>query len=216
MDLRELQRPLKEQYRADPASSRITLTAKGGEAAESMPTQCSVDLGRALYEAQAHPGVGGPGTGACSGDLLLGALAACAQLTCQMVATAMGLDVRRIEIVVEGDLDLRGTLGIDREVSAGFDAIRGRYRPPASGRLIERLKALFADRQTWKDLGWLLLLLPVGITGFTVAVVAWCWTLYCLAFPLFFKLTPAAADFGDFTLDTWWWAALVFVIGLVT
>src|SRR6185503_11901731 len=116
MDLRELQRPLKEQYRSDPSASLITLTARGGEAAESMPTQCSVDLGRAIYEAQAHPGVGGPGTGACSGDLLLGALAACAQLTCQMVATAMEIPVRDINVRVEGDLDLRGTLGIDKEV----------------------------------------------------------------------------------------------------
>src|SRR3954451_2766856 len=108
MDLRELQRPLKEQYRADPGSSRITLTARGGEAADAVPTSCSIDLGRALYEAQADPGVGGPGTAACSGDLLLGPLAACAQLTCQMVATAMGLAVGRIEVIVEGDLDLRG------------------------------------------------------------------------------------------------------------
>ena len=75
------------------------------------------DLGRAIYEAQAHTGVGGPGTAACSGDLLLGALAACAQLTCQMVATAMGLEVERIEATVEGDLDLRGTLGLDREAA---------------------------------------------------------------------------------------------------
>ena len=142
MDLRELQRPLKERYRSDPASSRITLTAKGGEAAENMPTECSVDLGRAIYEAQAHPGVGGPGTGACSGDLLLGALAACAQLTCQMVATAMGLDARRVEVLVEGDLDLRGTLGIDREVSAGFEAIRLRFEidaPDASDDDLEGL-----------------------------------------------------------------------------
>src|ERR671936_1593163 len=142
MDLRELQRPLKEQYRSDPSSSRITLTARGGEAAENMPTQCSVDLGRAIYEAQAHPGVGGPGTGACSGDLLLGALAACAQLTCQMVATAMGLEVNSIETVVEGDLDLRGTLGLDREVGAGFHAIRVRFEVDAPGASQEDLDAL--------------------------------------------------------------------------
>src|SRR5919109_2174791 len=142
MDLRELQRPLKEQYRADPDSSRITLTARGGEAAESMPTQCSVDLGRALYEAQAHPGVGGPGTGACSGDLLLGALAACAQLTCQMVAAAMGLDVRSIETTAEGDLDLRGTLGLDREVGAGFTAIRLRFAVDAPEATDEELASL--------------------------------------------------------------------------
>src|ERR671933_1013309 len=127
MDLRELQRPLKEQYRSDPSSSRITLTARGGEASESMPTQCSVDLGRAIYEAQAHPGVGGPGTGACSGGLLLRALAACAQLTCQMVATAMGIETRGIEVVVEGDLDLQGTLGTRRDVPVGFDAFRVRF-----------------------------------------------------------------------------------------
>ena len=72
---------------------------------------CSVDIGRAIYQAEAHQGVGGAGTGACSGDLLLGALAACAQITCQMVAAAMGIPTERIEVTVEGDLDLRGTLG---------------------------------------------------------------------------------------------------------
>src|SRR6201989_1540679 len=142
MDLRELQRPLKEQYPSDPSSSRITLTARGGEASESMPTECSVDRGGAIYEAQAHPGVGGPGTGGCSGDLLLGALAACAQLTCQMVATAMGLDAKRIEVIVEGDLDLRGTLGIDREVGAGFDAIRMRFEIDAPDASEEDLEGL--------------------------------------------------------------------------
>src|SRR3954466_12154091 len=149
MDLRELQRPLKEQYRSDPASSRITLTARGGEAADAVPTSCSVDLGRALYEAQAHPGVGGPGTGACSGDLLLGALAACAQLTCQMVATAMGIEARRIEVVVEGDLDLRGTLGLDREVGAGFDAIRMRFEIDAPEASEEQLRSLFEKTERY-------------------------------------------------------------------
>src|SRR5918999_2990044 len=105
MDLKELQQPLKERYREDPGAARITLTARGSET--DAPVGCNVDLGRALYEAQAHPGVGGPGTGACSGDLLLGALAACAQLTCQMVATASGIEARSIEVAVEGDLDLR-------------------------------------------------------------------------------------------------------------
>jgi signal transduction histidine kinase len=94
--------------------------------------------------------------------------------------------------------------------------IRGRYRPLRTGRMIDRLRSLFADRQTWKDLGWHLLLLPVGIVGFTVAVVCWCWSLWCLTFPLWFKITPAAADFGSFTLDTWWWALLVFVVGIAT
>jgi uncharacterized OsmC-like protein len=122
MDLRATQAPLKDRYREDPSEARITLSADGS-AADS-PISCSVDLGRAIYEAQAHEGVGGAGTGACSGDLLLGALAACAQLTCQMVATAMGLPVKSLTARVEGDLDLRGTLGLARGVSAGFDAIR--------------------------------------------------------------------------------------------
>jgi uncharacterized OsmC-like protein len=149
MDLRELQRPLKERYRSDPSSSRITLAARGGAAGEGVPTSCSIDLGRALYEAQAHPGVGGPGTGACSGDLLLGALAACAQLTCQMVATAMGLDVERIEVEAEGDLDLRGTLGLDRDVSAGFEAIRLRFEIDAPGASEEDLEGLMARTERY-------------------------------------------------------------------
>ena len=85
---------------------------------------CSVDIGRAIYEAQAHSGVGGPGTAACSGDLLLGALAACAQVTYQMVSTAMGVPIASVEVTVEGDLDLRGTLGVDPEAPVGFGAIR--------------------------------------------------------------------------------------------
>ena len=122
MDLRSLQKPLKDQYRRDPNSSRITLRAKGNQT--GAPIACSVDLGRAIYAAEAHSGVGGAGTGACSGDLLLGALAACAQITCQMVATAMGIATERIEVTVEGDLDLRGTLGIAKDVPVGFETIR--------------------------------------------------------------------------------------------
>src|ERR1700687_610461 len=112
MDLRSLQKPLKEQYRNDPNASQITLTAKGGQT--DVPVACSVDLGRAIYQAQAHPGAGGGGTAACSGDLLLGALAACAQLTCQMVAASMEIPVEEIQVTVEGDLDLAGTLGVVR------------------------------------------------------------------------------------------------------
>jgi len=121
VDLRETQRPLKERYRAEPAAARITLSARGGESTSA--AACSVDIGRAVYEAQAHAGVGGSGTAPCSGDLLLGALAACAQVTCQMVAAASGIATERIEVTAEGELDLRGTLGIDREVPVGFDRI---------------------------------------------------------------------------------------------
>src|SRR3954465_15711516 len=149
MDLRELQRPLKERYRSDPSASRITLTARGGEASERMPTECSIDLGRAIQGAQAHPGVGGAGTGACSGDLLLGALAACAQLTCQMVASAMGIEAQRIEVLVEGDLDLRGTLGIDREVPAGFSDIRVRFEVDAPEASAEELASLISKTERY-------------------------------------------------------------------
>src|SRR6202051_2953777 len=108
MDIRSLQKPLKEQYRRDPASSRITLTAKGGETAT--PLSCSVDIGRAIYQAEAHKGVGGSGTAACSGDLLLGALAACAQLTCQLVATAMGIATEHVKVSVSGEMGQGGTM----------------------------------------------------------------------------------------------------------
>jgi uncharacterized OsmC-like protein len=124
MDLREKQAPLKQQYREDAAASQITLTARAGTGDDVL--SCSVDLGRMIQEAEAHSGVGGPGTGACSGDLLLGALAACAQLTCQMVASAMGIK-GKVEVTVEGDLDLRGTLGVDREAPVGFSEIRLRF-----------------------------------------------------------------------------------------
>jgi uncharacterized OsmC-like protein len=140
MDLKAVQRPFKERYRADPSSSRITLRATGAQT--DTPLSCSVDLGRALYEAQAHAGTGGPGTAACSGDLLLGALAACAQITCQLVATAMGIAAERIEVAVEGDLDLRGTLGVSREVPVGFEAIRVRFDVAAPSATPEQLSAL--------------------------------------------------------------------------
>src|SRR6476646_3421051 len=119
MDLRSVQQPLKELYRREPNSSRITLTAKGSETPS--PMTCSVDIGRAIYQAEAHKGVGGAGTGACPGDLLLGALAACAQITCQMVATAMGIPTERIGATVEGDMDLRGTLRISTDVAVRFE-----------------------------------------------------------------------------------------------
>jgi uncharacterized OsmC-like protein len=140
MDLKSLQRPFKERYRSDPSSSRITLRAEGGRTAT--PLTCSVDIGRAVYAAEAHAGTGGPGTGACSGDLLLGALAACAQITCQLVATALGIEAERIAVSVEGDLDLRGTLGVSREVPVGFEDIRVRFDVVAPGASSEKLATL--------------------------------------------------------------------------
>lgn len=140
MDLRAVQKPLKEKYRTDLNASRITIRAKGGQAVS--PISCSVDIGRAVYEAEAHTGVGGSGAAACSGDLLLGALAACAQITCQMVAAAMGIPTERIEVAVEGDLDLRGTLGISAEVPVGFERINLRFTVVAPGATLEQLRAL--------------------------------------------------------------------------
>lgn len=96
-----------------------------------------------MYGAQAHAGVGGAGTAACSGDLLLGALAACAQITCQMVAESTGVPLNRVDVSVEGDLDLRGTLGVARKSPVGFAAIRTRFEidaPEATPEQIERLK----------------------------------------------------------------------------
>ena len=150
MDIRSVQKPLKDQYRSDPNKSRITLTAKGGQT--ETPIACSVDIGRTMYQAQAHTGVGGSGTAACSGDLLLGALAACAQITCQMVAAAMGIKTEQIDVTVEGDLDLRGTLGISKDVSVGFDHIRLRFEilaPQATAEAFQLIKR----PQTGREIG---------------------------------------------------------------
>jgi uncharacterized OsmC-like protein len=141
LDLRSVQRPLKKKYRAEPGSSRITLQAKASQ--DDTPISCSVDVGRAVYEAEAHKGVGGTGEVACSGDLLLGALAACAQVTCQMVAEAMQIDAEKIEVTVEGDMDLAGTLGVSREVPVGFETIRTTFdivAPEATEEQLEKLR----------------------------------------------------------------------------
>ena len=147
MDVRALQKSFKERYRSDPQSSRITLTARGGESAG--PIACSVDIGRAAYQAQAHAGVGGEGTAGCSGDLLLGALAACAQITCQMVAAAMAIPTERIAVVVEGDLDLSGTLGLSKEVRVGFESIRLRFDIVAPQATADQLTALRAKTEQY-------------------------------------------------------------------
>ncbi|QIO20986.1 OsmC family protein [Haloarcula sp. JP-L23] len=121
IDLQEEQEPLKSEYTEDPDAARITLTATGEE--QDDVRACSVDIGRAIYEAELHEGAGGPGGAACSGDLLLGALAACSQLTAQAVAENFGVDVD-ITVEASGDLDLRGTLGIEDDVPVGFEDIR--------------------------------------------------------------------------------------------
>ena len=120
--LRELQAPIKSRYRDEPEAAVITLRAKGEIGQENLA--CRVETGRALVEAGLHPASGGSGLQACSGDMLLEALAACAGVTLSAVATALGIDVRQGTVSVEGDLDFRGTLGVAKDAPVGFRAIR--------------------------------------------------------------------------------------------
>jgi uncharacterized OsmC-like protein len=119
--LREIQRPLKDQYRNDPDQAVVTLRAQGSLADSDVA--CSVQTGSALVEAGLHPATGGDGTLACSGDMLLQALVACAGVTLRSVATNRGIDVTGV-VRAEGDLDFRGTLGVDRDAPVGFRSIR--------------------------------------------------------------------------------------------
>ena len=122
-ELRAIQQPLKERYRADPAAALITLQADGvlGEG-----VTCSVATGRAIVEAGLHPGTGGSGASACSGDLLLQALVACSGVTMRAVGTSLGMAVEGT-VHAEGDLDFRGTLAVDPDAPVGFTAIRLRF-----------------------------------------------------------------------------------------
>jgi len=124
VELRAIQAPLKEQYRQDPGTALITLKATGriGEG-----ITCKIDTGKALVQAGLHPATGGNGLAACSGDMLLEALAACAGVTLGSVATAIGVELRDAVIEAEGDLDFRGTLGVSKEVPVGFQNIRLRF-----------------------------------------------------------------------------------------
>src|ERR1043165_8143005 len=120
-ELRSIQTPLKQQYREDPGAALITLKAEGriGEG-----ITCKVDTGKALVSAGLHPATGGDGFSACSGDMLLEALAACAGVTLGAVATSIGIDIREGKVRAEGDLDFRGTLGVSKETPVGFQRIR--------------------------------------------------------------------------------------------
>jgi uncharacterized OsmC-like protein len=120
-DLRALQAPFKEQYRSEPVKALVTLKAEGriGEG-----VTCSIQTGKALVEAGLHPATGGDGTFACSGDMLLEALAACAGVTMAAVATSIGVNLRGGTVRAEGDLDFRGTLGVAKDAPVGFQRIR--------------------------------------------------------------------------------------------
>jgi uncharacterized OsmC-like protein len=120
-ELRAVQAPLKERYREEPEAGLITLRAEGRIGDN---VTCSIQTGKALVEAGLHPATGGPGTYACSGDMLLEALAACAGVTMAAVATSIGVDLRGGTVRAEGDLDFRGTLGVSKEAPVGFRDIR--------------------------------------------------------------------------------------------
>lgn len=120
--LRALQAPLKDQYRQSPDSAVVTLRAKGS--LDDTGVACKVETGRALAVAGLHPATGGSGAELCSGDMLLEALVACAGVTLKAVATALEIPLRSGQVSAEGDLDFRGTLGVDKEVPVGFRAIR--------------------------------------------------------------------------------------------
>ena len=125
IELRELQAPLKERYRTQPAAALVTLRAQGRLGAEGLT--CKVETGRALVEAGLHPATGGDGLSACSGDMLLEALVACAGVTLSAVATALNISLPGGTVSAEGDLDFRGTLGVSREAPVGFRDIRLRF-----------------------------------------------------------------------------------------
>jgi uncharacterized OsmC-like protein len=139
-ELRAVQRPIKDRYDEDPDAAQITLEADGALDEE---IACSVQTGRAIVKAGLHPGTGGDGTLACSGDMLLQALVACAGVTMRSVATSMGLDVTG-SIHAEGDLDWRGTMAVDKEAPVGFKDIRLRFEltSDASDEELETLQRL--------------------------------------------------------------------------
>lgn len=120
--LRALQAPLKSRYRDDPDAAMVTLEASGELGEQSV--SCSVQTGQALVEAGLHEATGGDGSAVCSGDMLLQALVACAGVTLRAVATAMGVTIRSGRVRAAGDIDFRGTLGVDRDAPVGFHAIR--------------------------------------------------------------------------------------------
>ena len=153
-ELKALQAPIKDRYRKEPQTALITLRAHGrlGEG-----IACRVETGRALVEAGLHPATGGSGLQACSGDMLLEALVACAGVTLNAVATALGIDLRDGKVVAEGDLDFRGTLGVAKEAPVGFREIRLRFEldtdapPEQQKKLIELTERYCVVLQTLRQ-----------------------------------------------------------------
>src|SRR3954454_5151314 len=133
VSLRERQAPLKAQYESDPESAKLVISVRSSTSGDD-PTRCSISTLNGVgthatrWDAGAHPMAGGEGDLACSGDLLLASLAACQEITLRMVAAAMGIELRLVEIQVDGDLDFRGTMGIDPQTPVGFQQIRTTVR----------------------------------------------------------------------------------------
>lgn len=159
-ELRDMQAPLKERYRETPDAAVITLKAKGTLGDDGLT--CKVETGRALVEAGLHPATGGNGLSACSGDMLLEALVACAGVTLKAVATALEIELKGGTVSAEGDLDFRGTLGVSKEAPVGFRAIRLKFDlqtdAPADKiaslvKLTERYCVVFQTLRTPADLG---------------------------------------------------------------
>lgn len=138
-ELRAIQAPLKQRYRESPDAASITLKAEG-ELGEGVA--CRVDTGRALVEAGLHPGTGGTGLQLCSGDMLLQALVACAGVTVSAVATSMGIVLRGGRLKAEGDLDFRGTLGVEKSARVGFKSIRLEFALDTDASAEERSKLI--------------------------------------------------------------------------
>jgi len=153
-ELREIQAPLKQAYRDDPDQAVITLTA---EARAADGIACRVDTGKALIEAGLHPATGGDGTQACSGDMLLEALVACAGVTLMAVATALEIELDDARVLAEGDLDFKGTLGVDKDAPVGFRDIRLKFdldslaEPAKLDKLIELTERYCVVLQTLKQ-----------------------------------------------------------------
>ena len=153
-ELKALQAPIKDRYRKEPQAAVVTLRAQGriGEG-----IACRVDTGKALVEAGLHPATGGSGLQACSGDMLLEALVACAGVTLKAVATALGVSLKDARLTAEGDLDFRGTLGVAKDAPVGFREIRLRFEldtdapPEQQKKLIELTERYCVVLQTWRQ-----------------------------------------------------------------
>lgn len=153
IDLRERQRPLKERYRQDPASARLVHSVRSVPILDD-PMRARITTGTQTWDINAHPMAGGPEGLACSGDVLLAALAGCQEITVKMVATAMGIVLEDLRVTVTGEMDFRGTMGIDREVRVGYTRIVCEMRIRAQGdperirRMVEKAEQFCVVRDT--------------------------------------------------------------------